>query len=192
MDDRRIAHALADMDHADAAAERSRRRRARWRIFVRVIAIICLLAGGALLALLLRPLPTQAELQYTQGHIRQARLANAMRSRRFVHYVRFEITLEDDLRSFTIDSDAADRNARTIADIARPGATARIGYTTGGTRAWDLAIDDKQIYSLSDIRAHAEAESRPFWFLSIALLVAGIVGWVLTPRPRHHGHRYNP
>jgi hypothetical protein len=181
MDDRRIARALADMDAPDAA-ERARRRRARGRIFLRIIAILCLIAGVALAALLLRPLPNQAELQYTQGKIRQAGWSTS-------RWPRFEIGLHHESRAFAIDQELAERGGRKLSDIAQPGKTARIGYA-GGARAWDLAIDDKEIYSLADIRARAAAESPPYWFAALTLLAIGAILFFLTPRPRRHSHRH--
>jgi hypothetical protein len=190
MDDRRIARALAGTDD-ELAEERARRRRQRWRVFFRIVAVTCLVLGAALTALLLRPLPTQAELQYTQGTIRQARMINATRSLRFPYYARFEIILDHEPGKFTIDTEAAARNGRSIADIAKPGATARIGYAApAGRRAWDLAVDEREIYSLADIRARAARESPPYWFAAATLLAAGVIGWFLTPRPRRRSYRH--
>jgi hypothetical protein len=180
MDDRRIARALAGTTGPDAE-ERAARRRARWRILLRTIAVFCLIAGAALLALLLRPLPAQAELQYTQGQIRQAAWTTT-------RWPRFEIALNHESRAYVIDTDLAERNGRTLADIAKPGMTARIGYASG-PRAWDLAIEDREIYSLADIRARTARESRPYWFAAPTLLGLGLVLWLLAPRPRHRSHR---
>ena len=175
MDDRRIARALADMDHPDPE-ERARRRRAAWRVSFRILAVICFIAGVALLALLLRPLPAQAELQYTQGKIRQAGWVGT-------RWPRYEIALDHESRAFQLDPELTERAGRSITDIAQPGKTARVGYTSG-RRAWDLAIDERAIYSLADIRARAARDSRPYWFVAAALLAAGAIGWFLTPRPR--------
>ena len=179
MDDRRIARALLD-DDAEIHA-RARRRRARWRVFFRIIAIICLICGVALVALLLRPLPNQAELQYTQGTIREARWTGT-------RWPRFEIALDHESRSFEIDQDLAQRSGRSIADVARPGQSARIGYSNG-RRAWDLAINDRTIYSLADIRARTARQAPPYWFAALALLAIGVLGWFLTPRPRRRSYR---
>src|SRR4051812_30498236 len=138
MDDRRIARALAGSDDA-IAQERDRRRRARWRVCFRAIAVVCLLVGVALTALLLRPMPSQAELQYTQGKIRTAGWVGT-------RWPRFQVELDQETRGFQLDPDLAQRSGRDISDIARPGATARIGYASG-PRAWDLAIDERTIYS---------------------------------------------
>jgi hypothetical protein len=179
MDDRRIARAL--LDDGVEAEERMRRRRARWRVFFRIIAIVCLISGVALVALLLRPLPTQAELQYTQGTIREARWSGT-------RWPRFEIALDHESRSFEVDQDLAERGGRNIADITRPGQTARIGYTNA-RRAWDLAINDRTIYSLSDIRARTARQAPPYWLGALTLLAVGVVGWFLTPRPRRRSYR---
>jgi hypothetical protein len=179
MDDRRIARALLD-DEAEAEA-RARRRRARWRVFFRIIAIISLIGGVALVALLLRPLPNQAELQYTQGTIREARWTGT-------RWPRFEIALDHESRNFEIDQKLAERAGRNIADNARPGQTARIGYTRA-RRAWDLAIDDRTIYSLADIRVRTARQSPPCWLLALMLLAIGVLGWFLTPRPRRQSYR---
>ena len=180
MDDRRIARALADMDHPDPQ-QRTRRRRTAWRIFFRIVAIICLIVGVAIVALFLRPLPNQAELQYTQGIIREAKWTGT-------RFPRFEIALNHESRRFEIDRDLAERGGRNIADLARPGRTARIGYTNA-RRAWDLAIEDRTIYSLADIRARTAAQSPPYWFVALTLLAIGVVGWFLTPRPRRRQYR---
>ena len=180
MDDRRIARALADMKGPDAS-ERARRRRARWRVFFRIVAIVCLIAGVAIVTLLLRPLPNQAELQYTQGIIREAKWTGT-------RFPRFEIALNHESRRFEIDRDLAERGGRNIGELARPGRTARIGYTNA-RRAWDLAIEDRTIYSLADIRARTAAQSPPYWFVALTLLAIGVVGWFLTPRPRRRRYR---
>jgi len=182
MDDRRIARAIAGTD-PDAQERARRRHRAAWRIFFRILAILCLIAGVALAALLLRPLPVQAELQYTQGKIRQAGWVGT-------RWPRYEIALDHESRAFQVDDQLAERTGGRIDDIAHPGKTARIGYTRGRARAWDLAVDEREIYSLSDIRARAAREAPPWWFAALTLLAAGVIGWFLTPPPRRHRRSY--
>jgi len=182
MDDRRIARAITTEPDAE---ERSRRRRARWRVFFRVIAVICFLAGAVLLALLLRPLPRQAELQYTQGTIRRAQWVGE-------RFPRFEIALEQERRSYIIDQELLERTGGKMSDVLKLGRTARVGYAVkrsplrdgGRYRAWDLAVDDREIYTLDDLRQREARQAPPYWLGALSLLAVGVTGWFLTPRPR--------
>jgi hypothetical protein len=195
MDDRRIARAIAGTE--PDAEQRARRRRNRWRVFFRVIAVICFLAGAALLALLLRPLPRQAELQYTQGTIRKAQWVGE-------RFPRFEIALEQERRSYLVDQELVERvlgrgggGGGNVGEMLRVGRTARVGYAPrrsalrdgGRYRAWDLAVDEREIYTLDDARRREAQRAPPLWLASLTLLAAGVIGWFLTPRPRRK-HRY--
>ena len=185
MDDRRIARAIAGAE--PDADERARRRRNRWRICFRVIAVICFLAGATLLALLLRPLPRQAELQYTQGTIRKAQWVDA-------RFPRFEVALEQERRSYIVDQELVERvrGGGKVGEVLQVGRTARVGYAPrrsalrdgGRYRAWDLAVDEREIYTLEDARRREAQRAPPLWLASLTLLAAGVIGWFLTPRPR--------
>lgn len=187
MDDRRIARALAEMEGPDQE-ERTRRRRNRWRIFLRMTGVVSVLAGVVLAGVLLRPLPRHAELQYTQATIRRAGWDNARRPR-------FTVTLDDRSRVFVIDPQLAERGGRKLADLAQPGAPVRVGYTEGQPLfggpppAWDLAIDGRTIYSLADVRARAARAAPPYWLLTSSLLGAGVILWFVTPPQRRAHHR---
>ncbi len=184
MDDRRIARAIAGTE-PDLDA-RARRRRARWRVFFRLLGVGCFLAGAALVALLLRPLPGQAELQYTQGTIRKAGWAGTRAPR-------FEIALDQERRVFIVDDALVTRTGRELGDVVKPGRTARVGFAGRGSRqrAWDLAIDERTIYSLGDVRTRAARQAPPYWLAALSLLAVGVIVWFLTPPPRrrsrHHG-----
>lgn len=188
MDDRRIARALAGTEGPDAA-ERARRRWARWRVILRTVAVLCVIAGAALAGMLLWPMPRQAELQYTQGQVRDAGWDAAPRRPRFT------LSLEHGARVFEIDHQLAERGGRKLADIVKPGATARVGYTSAtplvGNRwhAWDLAVDGRAVYSLGDARARAARRAPPWWFLTSVLLGAGVILWFVTP-PQRRAHRH--
>ncbi|MEA2733810.1 MAG: hypothetical protein QOE14_261 [Humisphaera sp.] len=189
MDDRRIARALAGTEGPDAA-ERARRRWARWRIVLRAIAIVCILAAAVLAGILLRPMPRQAALQYTQGTLRLANWSDD-RGRHFV------VGLDHETRVYEVDPELAERAGRKLTEIARPGMTARIGYSDhrsplrGRLIAWDFVVDGQTIYSLADIRARAARQAPPNWLLISTLLAVGVLLWWLTPRrsrsPRHRG-----
>src|SRR5688500_16310191 len=106
MDDRRIARAIAGTE-PDVDA-RARRRRGAWRVFFRLLGVISLLAGAAPVALLLRPLPGPAELQYTQGTIRKAGWSAGTR------WPRFEIAIDQESRAFIVDTDLVTRGGRDL------------------------------------------------------------------------------
>jgi hypothetical protein len=190
MDDRRIARALAGAEGTDAE-ERARRRGARWRVVFRVVGVICFVAGAVLAGLLLRPLPRQAELQYTQGKVRQAGWVGT-------RWPRFAIALDHETRVFVIDDDLIERGGRELSEVVEPGVTARVGFTGKKSllgddqrqRAWDLAVDGRAIYSLADVSERAARSAPPWWLAALSLLAAGVILWFLTPRPRRaRGHR---
>ena len=186
MDDRRIARAITGSE--PDAEERARRRRARWRVLFRVVAVVCFLAGGVLLALLLRPLPRQAELQYTQAPLRKAGWVGGDR------FPRFEIGLEQERRTYVVDHELIRRGTggRDVADVLKVGRTVRIGFTGkrsrfrdgGRHRAWDVAVEERAIYTLDDARRREAGQAPPLWLASLTLLAAGVIGWFVTPRPR--------
>ena len=184
-----IAAALAGGKRDDEATVRRRHREAL-RAGLRVVSLVCLLFAAALVTvLLLRPLPAQAELQYTQGTLGSVTWNVGKNPH-------FDIAFEHEpTRVFDVDYALLARDGRLLLDRIKPGMTARVGFTDHkvgfGTRwrAWELAVEGTVLYDLGDVKSYARRQVRGYWIFAGVLLVSGVVLRVVTRSPSRRSRR---
>ena len=178
-DQERIAFALAGDGKRDPVVVK-RQERDKLRAGLRLLSIVCLVFAALLIAaLLMRPLPAQAELQYTQGTLGSVTWNEGKNPH-------FDIAFEHEGRVYDVDYTLLAPDGRQLLNRIRPGVTARVGYTDTtvgfGTRwrAWELAVDGKMLYELADVKSRTQRQQRGFWIFAGVLLVSGVVMLVVT------------
>ena len=185
----RIAIAIALSGGKRDEAEVRRQQRERLRGGFRIVAIACLLVAAILAAwLLLRPLPSQAQLRYTQGTLGSVRWKEGKNPH-------FDIAFEHETRFFDIDYRLLTDDGRKLLERIRPGMTARVGYTGDKVafgsrwRAWELAVDGHMLYDLAEAKVNTQRQLRGLWIFAGVLFTSGVVLWWVT-RPIRRRRRF--